>query len=201
MHCPLQIVFMRSFYCRLSRWTCDSTIVTKSAAQFGAIATFTNDLPPTCYLGRRSLGSTSPLIDPRLDMTFKVECTRLTYWLTLPSLLCAGTCAGVLQLDSCRKEVYHSKLSCLSVMPFCFFMTQPFVMRSSSPCYPVAPVCSGLQLSSPGFTQIRQANISCSENSWTHRNHVLRSELGHLRSIPLGVSMMALALLDFGTLL
>ena len=36
---------MCAFCCRLSRWARDSTIVTKSAAQFGTIATFTSDLP------------------------------------------------------------------------------------------------------------------------------------------------------------
>ena len=35
------------------------------------------------------------MMDPRLDMTFKVECTRLTYLLTLLSLLCGGTFPGV----------------------------------------------------------------------------------------------------------
>ena len=64
-------------YCRLSRRARVGTIVIQSAAQFGTMATSVSDLPLVIWPSQ--LGSTSPLTDPRLDMTFTVEHARLIY--------------------------------------------------------------------------------------------------------------------------
>ena len=68
-------------------------LLPKSVVQFGTIVTFTSDLP----LLKLSVAAREylPRVDPRHDMTFKVECTRLTYLLTLPALFSGGTCPGV----------------------------------------------------------------------------------------------------------
>ena len=49
------------------------------------------------------LGCASISVDPRLDMTFKVDCTLLVFSLKFPTLFCGGTCPGVPQSHQARE--------------------------------------------------------------------------------------------------
>ena len=93
--CRLQLVSTCTFHYRPFRWTFSSTIATKSVVNIGTIATITSDLR-WVILSVAAREYRPSVVDPKLGMTFKVDCTHFIYLSTLPTPFCGGTCPGIL---------------------------------------------------------------------------------------------------------